>query len=136
MDSLTGSVKVLKASDRDYLSLLTVIMQNTSPTKSELNSIENEFRFPIKKIKDLKMLDRRLKDESVKFKVLAFLERRSNKLDPGKFAKYVLCLVQENNSNLGQTLFHHLDVFLGHGTGEFVETLEDVEDQIISAVQS
>ena len=72
-DSLTRSVEILKSSDREQLSILTLLMKNTSPPEPELNSIAKEFGFPMKSVRDMRQLERRLGEEGFRLKVFSFI---------------------------------------------------------------
>ncbi len=73
MDSMTRSIEVLKASGRDQLSILTLLMQNTSPPEPDHDNAAKEFHLPMKSVRDLRKLDRKLKDAPTRLKFLAYI---------------------------------------------------------------
>lgn len=63
----------MKASDRDNIQILTVIMKNTSPPEPQFNSLAKEFGLPMKVIRDVRQLERSLKEQDNRRKLLSFI---------------------------------------------------------------
>ena len=66
-------MEILKSSDRKQLSILTILMKNTSPPEPELNSFAKEFGFPMKSVHNMRQLERRLGEEGFRLKVSSII---------------------------------------------------------------
>lgn len=72
LDSLSRNMEVLKASQRDQLSILNILMNNTAPPEPQLANLTEELGFPLKEIKDFRVFQRRMKDETMRLKLVGY----------------------------------------------------------------
>lgn len=64
LDSLIRSVEVLKANQRDIMSVLSVLLQNMAPPKANLEDTIKEHNFPLQTTADVTKFNRLLKSKA------------------------------------------------------------------------
>lgn len=73
LDYLTRSIEVVKATQREQMSTLSVLLVNTNPPEPQVVNIAKEFGFPLDTMTAVRSLESTLDEDSTKLK-LVFLK--------------------------------------------------------------
>ena len=63
-------MEVLKASQREQLSILTILMNNTAPPEPQMDNLAQDFGFPLEKVEQFRRMERRLREEETRIKLV------------------------------------------------------------------
>ena len=70
LESLSRNMEVLKASQREQLSILTILMNNTAPPEPQMDNLAQDFGFPLEKVEQFRRMERRLREEETRIKLV------------------------------------------------------------------